>query len=264
MISLNISSINELSLKLVLILCNLSFKSILILLFVILFNQIYKDVHGKIKQIFIFLSIISIFCLPFMYNLGIKILNFFYTKSPQTIIFNPIFRTLRIFDYGLINTTFSELNGNLFSNYIYKQNLQLSWTFYLFIIWLIGFIFFLTIFFVKKILVLKIIKKSKLVTNKSILNKVDTVYKKLNFKNRISIYFSENCHIPLTFWFFTNYILLPDDFLKWSFPRREMSLMHELIHIKKYDCVQKNIIRLLSTFFWFNPSLSLLVMRFLN
>ena len=213
MTNCNINIINEFSLKLILILFNLSFKSILILLFVVFINRVFKDVHGKIKQVFIFLCITSIFCLPLFYNVSIKILNLFYTRFPQLIIFNPVFRTLRSFNYGLIDTAFSKQNNSLFSNSLDIQVSGLSWTFYLFMIWLIGFGFYLAVFFINKILIIKIIKKSQQVKDKRILNKLNMIYKRLNLKSRIKVYSSSNCNVPLTYWFFKNYIILPNDFL---------------------------------------------------
>lgn len=59
--------------------------------------------------------------------------------------------------------------------------------------------------------------------------------------------------MPLTWGWRTCVVLLPAEASHWSPQRRRLVLLHELAHVKRWDCLTQAIAQFVCAFFWVNP-----------
>jgi len=78
--------------------------------------------------------------------------------------------------------------------------------------------------------------------------------KQLGLARGVSVRKSEHVSAPLTWNFLHPVILLPSDADEWDVERRSVVLLHELVHIKRHDCLTQLLTKVIGAFYWFNPA----------
>jgi len=83
----------------------------------------------------------------------------------------------------------------------------------------------------------------------------------LRIRRRVALLQSDEDVMPVTWGWWKPVILLPAEAGGWSAERRRIVLMHELAHIKRWDCLTQMIGQLAAAIYWFNPLIWLATRR---
>jgi beta-lactamase regulating signal transducer with metallopeptidase domain len=75
----------------------------------------------------------------------------------------------------------------------------------------------------------------------------------LKIRRPVLLVQSSNRVMPATWGWWRPIILLPAEAGHWSLDRRRMVLLHELAHVKRWDCLTQTIAGIAGALYWFNP-----------
>ena len=75
----------------------------------------------------------------------------------------------------------------------------------------------------------------------------------LHLRRPVSLWQSADNPMPLTWGWWRPVVLLPAEAAHWPAPRRRVVLLHELAHVKRWDCLTQTIARLVCALYWINP-----------
>ncbi len=75
----------------------------------------------------------------------------------------------------------------------------------------------------------------------------------LDIGREVKVLRTEAAAVPMTWGFWRPILLLPGAAETWTLERRRMVLLHELAHVKRWDCLTQMLARLVCVLFWFNP-----------
>src|SRR5262249_22655733 len=77
--------------------------------------------------------------------------------------------------------------------------------------------------------------------------------KELRLQRRVVLLRSTDDVMPVTWGWFKPIILLPAQAAQWAPERRRLVLLHELAHVKRWDCLTQWVARVVCSLYWFNP-----------
>jgi len=75
----------------------------------------------------------------------------------------------------------------------------------------------------------------------------------LRLRRTVMLLQSADDMMPLTWAWLRPVVLLPAEAAQWPEERRRMVLLHELAHIKRWDCLTQLVARIVCALYWFNP-----------
>jgi beta-lactamase regulating signal transducer with metallopeptidase domain len=76
---------------------------------------------------------------------------------------------------------------------------------------------------------------------------------RLRLRRPVRLLLSDRSPMPLTWGWRRPVILLPVEATDWPAERRRVVLLHELAHVKRWDCLTQTVARVVCAFYWLNP-----------
>jgi beta-lactamase regulating signal transducer with metallopeptidase domain len=121
-------------------------------------------------------------------------------------------------------------------------------------LWIAGIMFSLTRLILGKIGIMKIRTDARSIANRSIIEALEFLSKKLGIRRKIQVLTSSSCRVPFTYRTFKPVILLPSGATEWPSERLRSVLIHELAHVKRCDSFTMHFARIVCSLFWFIPT----------
>jgi beta-lactamase regulating signal transducer with metallopeptidase domain/tetratricopeptide (TPR) repeat protein len=75
----------------------------------------------------------------------------------------------------------------------------------------------------------------------------------LHLRRPVSLWQSADNVMPLTWGWWRPVVLLPAEAAQWPTQRRRVVLLHELAHVKRWDCLTQAVARIVCALYWINP-----------
>lgn len=124
---------------------------------------------------------------------------------------------------------------------------------YLAIAWAIGALLALTPPLLGRLLLRKLERRCTVVTDSDWRRALARACDDLGISRPVSLLMSEDRTMPMTWGVGRARVLLPADARMWSAQRRRIVLLHELAHIKRWDCLTHLVAQVARAVYWFNP-----------
>ncbi len=87
----------------------------------------------------------------------------------------------------------------------------------------------------------------------ALLTRIERLRQKIGLRRKIHIVASSRRSVPMTWGVFRVNLLLPTDVLNWPDDRLDAVILHEMAHIRRWDCFWQWCSQTISCLFWFNP-----------
>lgn len=75
----------------------------------------------------------------------------------------------------------------------------------------------------------------------------------MGVRRRVDLYQGEQAQMPMTWGLLRPVVLIPAEFGGWTPERRRDVLLHELAHVRRFDCLTQAVAQLACAVYWFNP-----------
>jgi beta-lactamase regulating signal transducer with metallopeptidase domain/biopolymer transport protein ExbD len=75
----------------------------------------------------------------------------------------------------------------------------------------------------------------------------------LRLRRQVRLWQSADNLMPLTWGWWRPVVLLPAEAAYWAAQRRRVVLLHELAHVKRWDCLTQTVARIVRALYWVNP-----------
>ena len=75
----------------------------------------------------------------------------------------------------------------------------------------------------------------------------------LGIRRKITLIETDRCSVPMTAGSLRPRLIVPSEFSQWTPDRRQVVMLHELGHVRRWDCLTKLVVQLASALYWFNP-----------
>ncbi len=99
----------------------------------------------------------------------------------------------------------------------------------------------------------KVAQGSSPVTDPAMLRLTRQLTARIGLRRSVRLVLSPRREIPMTWGVVRPVVLLPADAEGWSEERLTMALLHELAHVKRWDCLTQLVARAACAVYWFNP-----------
>src|SRR5437870_4615859 len=128
-----------------------------------------------------------------------------------------------------------------------------AWAAFVLAVWLSGAVFILLSLAVGCLRLRALRRAAKPPSNGDWLALLRLLCDELRVGRRVTLLQSADDVMPVTWGWWQPVILLPAEADEWSPERRRVVLLHELAHVKRWDCLTQMIARLACAVYWFNP-----------
>lgn len=99
----------------------------------------------------------------------------------------------------------------------------------------------------------RIARQARQIKNSAWVDLLGRLKETLRLERPVRLLESNTANIPMTWGHWRPAVLLPAGADAWTEERRRLVLLHELAHVKRWDCLTQMLARLTCALFWFNP-----------
>ncbi len=229
-------------------------KCIALLIIAALFQLCLKKLSSNLKHVLWLTMLFSIVIIPACFF--IIPLDFFRINVQS----RSSFEALRILDavlprYNEFGSQMQPAAGVVaVTSTTQSMGLISSWAVIGVALWIAGIMFSLIRVIVGKIGIVRIRTDARFIENKSIIETLKNLTKKLGIQRNIQVLTSSSCRVPFTYRTIKPVILLPFGATAWPSERLRSVLLHELAHVKRLDSLTLLFARIVCSLFWFIPT----------
>lgn len=134
-----------------------------------------------------------------------------------------------------------------------KESNPYGWIRWALMLWLAGALLVVSRVMIGVASVWWIAYRARRVTDLTWLSAVTEIANSIGLTRRVRIFTTANITMPMTSGVFRSAILLPESSYDWSVERRQVVLVHELSHVKRWDCLTQLLAQIACAIYWFNP-----------
>ena len=130
---------------------------------------------------------------------------------------------------------------------------QFHWAAWILLFWMVGLLAVLTPLLIGTGQVWRLARRAKPVTEGRWTTWLPELVREIGLTRRVRLLRSHRATMPMTWGIRRPVVLLPADADDWSPERGRIVLLHELAHVKRWDCLTQMLAQLSCAFYWFNP-----------
>ena len=134
-----------------------------------------------------------------------------------------------------------------------RQGYQFGWFSLMLFIWMVGTAVVLLRMLFGTLKVWWVARKAEPITDVCWEMMTHNLATKLQLRKPIKLQKSKRIAVPMTWGTVRPVVLLPDESEEWSLQCRSIVLLHELAHVKRFDCLTQMMAQLACAVYWFNP-----------
>lgn len=121
------------------------------------------------------------------------------------------------------------------------------------LIWLAGALLLLARIVAGAVSVWRMRRQADEITDGDLINLAGRLRSRLGLKRRVVLLETGRVTMPVTCGLFRSAVMLPAGWREWSDERREVVMLHEFAHAKRWDCVTQMLAQVACAVYWFNP-----------
>lgn len=229
-------------------------KSALVLLLAVSLYWLFPKAAAATKHLFLALALVACLCLPLL-TLILPTWRIALLPAPPS----PIVKTHRSVSSPLTKVSYAPQ----FEDFAFQQPALITrspetpsnfdWTVIAIALWAIGAWVVIAQMLMGTVLVWLLKYKAQPLVSASWQTLITEASYSLGLTRKVRLFASQDAAMPMTTGIFRPIILLPAEALQWSPTQLKTVLLHELAHIKRYDCLTQLLATLACTLYWFDP-----------
>jgi len=154
---------------------------------------------------------------------------------------------------GVQNLVAPPSDGDSFSQKNGATQARFSWWSIILLAWLTGAVLVLARFLVGIAMVRRLVARASELRGTSWTELSCELSQQLMLRRPVRLLRTDENHMPVTCGTLSAVVMLPMEAEGWSYERRRVVLLHELIHVKRRDLLTQAIAHLACAAYWFNP-----------
>ncbi len=134
-----------------------------------------------------------------------------------------------------------------------RRPAALSWSFWLALVWLVGSAMVLVHLLLGHLSLWLLQRRCARINDGEWHEQLNRVRKILNVRRDVELLSVQGRAMPMTWGVWRAKLLLPDEAANWTSEQRKDVLLHELAHVRRFDCATQLLVQIACAFYWFNP-----------
>ncbi len=121
------------------------------------------------------------------------------------------------------------------------------------LVWGLGALILLARLLVSSIAAWRVVRESTPVSDGNLVTEVKLLCRQLGIRSPVTLVENPRLTMPMAWGVFRQTVLLPSAAHSWTDERQRVVLLHELAHLKRWDCQTLLLARVVTALHWFNP-----------